>query len=124
MLKSVPMGQSVDVVLRRGYPMLYNPDGCPKQSLEPVGGLSVPAGTFALATLRLAPQSSSNAATTPSASQGSTPLTYSRTPEADAGAPARISKLPHVRFSGKYSAFFETKATPGAQRGSLEFCED
>ncbi|KAK5864121.1 hypothetical protein PBY51_001088 [Eleginops maclovinus] len=34
MLKAVPMGQSVDVVLRRGYPMLYNPDGCPKQSLE------------------------------------------------------------------------------------------
>lgn len=34
MLKSVPMGQSVDVVLRRGYPMLYNPDGCPKRSLE------------------------------------------------------------------------------------------
>lgn len=30
MLKSVPMGQSVDVVVRRGYPMLYNPDGCPK----------------------------------------------------------------------------------------------
>lgn len=34
MLKAVPMGQSVDVVLRRGYPMLYNPDGCPKQNLE------------------------------------------------------------------------------------------
>ncbi|KAM4610317.1 membrane-associated guanylate kinase, WW and PDZ domain-containing protein 3 [Polymixia lowei] len=34
MLKSVPMGQSVDLVLRRGYPMLYNPDGCPKQSLD------------------------------------------------------------------------------------------
>ncbi|CAJ1085658.1 membrane-associated guanylate kinase%2C WW and PDZ domain-containing protein 1 isoform X1 [Xyrichtys novacula] len=34
MLKSVPMGQSVDVVLRRGYPMLYNPDGCPKQSVD------------------------------------------------------------------------------------------
>ncbi|XP_062418104.1 uncharacterized protein magixa isoform X6 [Pungitius pungitius] len=34
MLKAVPMGQSVDVVLRRGYPMLYNPDGCPKQSPE------------------------------------------------------------------------------------------
>ncbi|XP_064812241.1 membrane-associated guanylate kinase, WW and PDZ domain-containing protein 2-like isoform X2 [Oncorhynchus masou masou] len=33
MLKSVPMGHSVDVVLRRGYPMLYNPDGCPKQPL-------------------------------------------------------------------------------------------
>ncbi|XP_028850253.1 membrane-associated guanylate kinase, WW and PDZ domain-containing protein 1 isoform X2 [Denticeps clupeoides] len=31
MLKSVPMGHSVDVVVRRGYPMLYNPDGCPKQ---------------------------------------------------------------------------------------------
>ncbi|KAJ4921324.1 hypothetical protein JOQ06_022688, partial [Pogonophryne albipinna] len=27
MLKAVQMGQSVDVVLRRGYPMLYNPDG-------------------------------------------------------------------------------------------------
>ncbi|KAI4800519.1 hypothetical protein KUCAC02_009661 [Chaenocephalus aceratus] len=34
MLKTVQMGQSVDVVLRRGYPMLYNPDGCPKQSLD------------------------------------------------------------------------------------------
>lgn len=41
MLKSVPMGQSVDVVLRRGYPMLYNPDGCPKQSLQPVGAIEV-----------------------------------------------------------------------------------
>lgn len=41
MLKSVPMGQSVDVVLRRGYPMLYNPDGCPKQSLEVGSWLSV-----------------------------------------------------------------------------------
>ncbi|XP_077569265.1 membrane-associated guanylate kinase, WW and PDZ domain-containing protein 3-like isoform X3 [Stigmatopora nigra] len=34
MLKTVPMGQSVDVVLRRGYPMLYNPDGCPKHTLD------------------------------------------------------------------------------------------
>ncbi|CAL8369836.1 unnamed protein product [Lota lota] len=34
MLQAVAMGTSVDVVLRRGYPMLYNPDGCPKQSLE------------------------------------------------------------------------------------------
>nr|XP_043894747.1 membrane-associated guanylate kinase, WW and PDZ domain-containing protein 1 [Solea senegalensis] len=32
MLKSVPVGHSVDVEVRRGYPMLYNPDGCPKQS--------------------------------------------------------------------------------------------
>ncbi|XP_045552058.1 membrane-associated guanylate kinase, WW and PDZ domain-containing protein 3 [Salmo salar] len=32
MLKAVPVGHSVDVVLRRGYPMLYNPDGCLKQS--------------------------------------------------------------------------------------------
>ncbi|KAK6308226.1 hypothetical protein J4Q44_G00214970 [Coregonus suidteri] len=31
MLKAVPVGHSVDVVLRRGYPMLYNPDGCLKQ---------------------------------------------------------------------------------------------
>ncbi|XP_026187178.1 membrane-associated guanylate kinase, WW and PDZ domain-containing protein 2 [Mastacembelus armatus] len=30
-LKSVPVGHSVDVEVRRGYPMLYNPDGCPKQ---------------------------------------------------------------------------------------------
>lgn len=42
LLKAVPMGQSVDVVLRRGYPMLYNPDGCPKQSLQPVGGAPLP----------------------------------------------------------------------------------
>lgn len=31
MLKSVPVGHSVDVEVRRGYPMLYNHDGCPKQ---------------------------------------------------------------------------------------------
>ncbi|XP_055022126.1 membrane-associated guanylate kinase, WW and PDZ domain-containing protein 1 isoform X2 [Boleophthalmus pectinirostris] len=31
MLKSVPVGHTVDVEIRRGYPMLYNPDGCPKQ---------------------------------------------------------------------------------------------
>ncbi|KAL1020989.1 hypothetical protein UPYG_G00007320 [Umbra pygmaea] len=31
MLKAVPVGHSVDVVTRRGYPMLYNPDGRPKQ---------------------------------------------------------------------------------------------
>ncbi|KAF0021519.1 hypothetical protein F2P81_026228 [Scophthalmus maximus] len=35
MLKSVPVGHSVDVEVRRGYPMLYNPDGCPKQG-DPV----------------------------------------------------------------------------------------
>ncbi|XP_046895777.1 membrane-associated guanylate kinase, WW and PDZ domain-containing protein 3 isoform X4 [Hypomesus transpacificus] len=31
MLQLVPVGHNVDVVVRRGYPMLYNPDGCPKQ---------------------------------------------------------------------------------------------
>ena len=31
MLKSVPVGHSVDVEVRRGYPMLYTYDGCPKQ---------------------------------------------------------------------------------------------
>uniref|UniRef100_A0A8C2X8F0 MAGI family member, X-linked b n=1 Tax=Cyclopterus lumpus TaxID=8103 RepID=A0A8C2X8F0_CYCLU len=31
MLKSVPVGHSVDVEVKRGYPMLYNNDGCPKQ---------------------------------------------------------------------------------------------
>ncbi|XP_045568414.1 membrane-associated guanylate kinase, WW and PDZ domain-containing protein 1, partial [Salmo salar] len=53
MLKSVPMGHSVDVVLRRGYPMLYNPDGCPKQPLtsssssplEPLSAAATPPST-------------------------------------------------------------------------------
>ncbi|XP_017265182.1 membrane-associated guanylate kinase, WW and PDZ domain-containing protein 1 isoform X2 [Kryptolebias marmoratus] len=31
MLKSVPVGRSVDIEVRRGYPMLFNPDGRPKQ---------------------------------------------------------------------------------------------
>ncbi|XP_028850257.1 membrane-associated guanylate kinase, WW and PDZ domain-containing protein 3 isoform X3 [Denticeps clupeoides] len=31
MLKAVPVGHSVDVVVRRGYPMLYNQDGVLKQ---------------------------------------------------------------------------------------------
>lgn len=31
MLKSVPVGHSVDIEVRRGYPLLYNPDGRPKQ---------------------------------------------------------------------------------------------
>lgn len=30
MLKAIPVGHTVDVVVRRGYPMLYNSDGCPK----------------------------------------------------------------------------------------------
>ncbi|XP_047235037.1 membrane-associated guanylate kinase, WW and PDZ domain-containing protein 3-like isoform X3 [Girardinichthys multiradiatus] len=30
MLKSVPVGCSIDIEVRRGYPMLYNPDGCPR----------------------------------------------------------------------------------------------
>ncbi|XP_058873315.1 membrane-associated guanylate kinase, WW and PDZ domain-containing protein 3 isoform X2 [Acipenser ruthenus] len=34
MLKSVPASHSVDLVLRRGYPMLYNPDGCPKLKVD------------------------------------------------------------------------------------------
>lgn len=32
MLKVVSVGHSVDVEVRRGYPMLYNPDGYPKRS--------------------------------------------------------------------------------------------
>ncbi|CAN9515295.1 unnamed protein product [Ophioblennius macclurei] len=64
MLKSVPMGQSVDVVLRRGYPMLYNPDGCPKQNLE-------------------TPQTPGESSTL---SRGLTHLTYSRTPDANGSA--------------------------------------
>lgn len=34
MLKVVPVGQSVDIVVRRGYPMLYDPDGSPRLSRE------------------------------------------------------------------------------------------
>lgn len=47
MLQSVPMGHSVEVEVRRGYPMLYNHDGCLKQPrprpLE--GGEPAPAPT-------------------------------------------------------------------------------
>uniref|UniRef100_A0A3Q2EA86 Membrane-associated guanylate kinase, WW and PDZ domain-containing protein 3-like n=1 Tax=Cyprinodon variegatus TaxID=28743 RepID=A0A3Q2EA86_CYPVA len=32
MLKAVPVGHSIDIEVRRGYPMLYNPDGRPKHS--------------------------------------------------------------------------------------------
>ncbi|XP_068588203.1 membrane-associated guanylate kinase, WW and PDZ domain-containing protein 3 isoform X3 [Cebidichthys violaceus] len=68
MLKSVPMGQSVDVVLRRGYPMLYNPDGCPKQSLEP-------------------PQTPSEPPYPPNLNRGTAHLTYSRTLDANGSTP-------------------------------------
>ncbi|XP_044067183.1 membrane-associated guanylate kinase, WW and PDZ domain-containing protein 3 isoform X2 [Siniperca chuatsi] len=68
MLKSVPMGQSVDVVLRRGYPMLYNPDGCPKQSLE-------------------TPQTPSEPSNSPNVNRGLTHLTYSRTLDANGSTP-------------------------------------
>lgn len=34
MLKVVPVGQSVDMVVRRGYPLLYDPDGSPRLSRE------------------------------------------------------------------------------------------
>ncbi|XP_037628688.1 membrane-associated guanylate kinase, WW and PDZ domain-containing protein 1 isoform X1 [Sebastes umbrosus] len=67
MLKSVPMGQSVDVVLRRGYPMLYNPDGCPKQSLD-------------------TPQTRSEP---PNINRGLTHLTYSRTLDANGSTPGQ-----------------------------------
>ncbi|XP_029283107.1 membrane-associated guanylate kinase, WW and PDZ domain-containing protein 1-like [Cottoperca gobio] len=68
MLKSVPMGQSVDVVLRRGYPMLYNPDGCPKQSLD-------------------TPQTPSEPPNPPNVNRGLTHLTYSRTLDANGSTP-------------------------------------
>ncbi|XP_040904535.1 membrane-associated guanylate kinase, WW and PDZ domain-containing protein 3 isoform X3 [Toxotes jaculatrix] len=69
MLKSVPMGQSVDVVLRRGYPMLYNPDGCPKQSLD------------------TQPQTPSEPSNPPNLNRGLTHLTYSRTLDANGSTP-------------------------------------
>ncbi|XP_026009243.1 membrane-associated guanylate kinase, WW and PDZ domain-containing protein 1 isoform X3 [Astatotilapia calliptera] len=72
MLKSVPMGQSVDVVLRRGYPMLYNPDGCPKQSLE-------------------TPQTPSESG---NLSRGLTHLTYSRTLDANGSTPGLAQTPP------------------------------
>ncbi|XP_027131422.1 membrane-associated guanylate kinase, WW and PDZ domain-containing protein 1 isoform X2 [Larimichthys crocea] len=73
MLKSVPMGQSVDVVLRRGYPMLYNPDGCPKQNLE-------------------TPQTPSEPPNTSNVNRCLTHLTYSRTLDAN-GTPG-LSQTP------------------------------
>lgn len=49
MLKSVPVGHSVDVEIRRGYPMLYNHDGCPKQAptrlLDSMDPIQVPTTT-------------------------------------------------------------------------------
>ncbi|KAM7405356.1 hypothetical protein PAMP_012624 [Pampus punctatissimus] len=74
MLKSVPMGQSVDVVLRRGYPMLYNPDGCPKQSLE-------------------TPQTPSEPPNPPNLNRGLTHLTYSRTLDSN-GSMAGLGQTP------------------------------
>ncbi|XP_035512184.1 membrane-associated guanylate kinase, WW and PDZ domain-containing protein 1-like [Morone saxatilis] len=76
MLKSVPMGQSVDVVLRRGYPMLYNPDGCPKQSLE------------------TQPQTSSEPPNPPNMNRGLTHLTYSRTLDANGSTPGLCQTPP------------------------------
>ncbi|XP_061591676.1 membrane-associated guanylate kinase, WW and PDZ domain-containing protein 3-like isoform X2 [Cololabis saira] len=73
MLKSVPMGQNVDVVLRRGYPMLYNPDGCPKQSLEPQ------------------PQTPSESI---NVNRGLTHLTYSRTLDANGSTPGLAQTPP------------------------------
>ncbi|KAG8003066.1 Membrane-associated guanylate kinase, partial [Nibea albiflora] len=73
MLKSVPMGQSVDVVLRRGYPMLYNPDGCPKQNLE-------------------TPQTPSEPPNAPNVNRSLAHLTYSRTLDAN-GTPG-LSQTP------------------------------
>ncbi|XP_042265213.1 membrane-associated guanylate kinase, WW and PDZ domain-containing protein 3 isoform X4 [Thunnus maccoyii] len=75
MLKSVPMGQSVDVVLRRGYPMLYNPDGCPKQSLE------------------TQPQTPSEPSNPPNLNRGLTHLTYSRTLDTN-GSIAALAQTP------------------------------
>ncbi|CAM9288005.1 unnamed protein product [Lampetra planeri] len=82
MLKSVPMGQSVDVVLRRGYPMLYNPDGCPKQNLEtvqPVLFQSVPPAS---------------PPTPPNMNGGLTQLTYSRTLDGNGSTPGLGQALP------------------------------
>ncbi|XP_029363190.1 membrane-associated guanylate kinase, WW and PDZ domain-containing protein 3 isoform X2 [Echeneis naucrates] len=75
MLKAVPMGQSVDVVLRRGYPMLYNPDGCPKQSLD----------------TPQTPVEPSNPATV---SRGLTHLTYSCTLDTNGSIPGLGQPLP------------------------------
>lgn len=104
LLKSVPMGQSVDVVLRRGYPMLYNPDGCPKQSLQPVGAAEVAMAAAVLGPVCLTcpirlplrqPQTSHSPLSPPAVS----PLTYSPALEADGGAPHMSKLLPLARFA-------------------------
>lgn len=107
MLKSVPMGQSVDVVLRRGYPMLYNPDGCPKQSLQPVGAIEVAmaAHLFRHVCCNLKfchtlqqPQTSNNPLNPPAVNHSLAHLTYSRALEADGSGPGQISKLLPLRL--------------------------
>ncbi|XP_078480094.1 membrane-associated guanylate kinase, WW and PDZ domain-containing protein 1-like [Lampetra planeri] len=80
MLKSVPMGQSVDVVLRRGYPMLYNPDGCPKQNLETVQPVL----------FHHRPPASPP--TPPNMNGGLTQLTYSRTLDGNGSTPGQGDK--------------------------------
>ncbi|XP_058499295.1 membrane-associated guanylate kinase, WW and PDZ domain-containing protein 1 isoform X1 [Solea solea] len=77
MLKSVPMGQSVDVVLRRGYPMLYNPDGCPKQNLETPQTPSEASSTQALTHLTYSCTQDANGNTT---GLGQTPPSYAAQP--------------------------------------------
>ncbi|XP_033826029.1 membrane-associated guanylate kinase, WW and PDZ domain-containing protein 1 [Periophthalmus magnuspinnatus] len=74
LLKGVPMGQSVDVVLRRGYPMLYNPDGCPKQSLN-------------------TPLTPSDPSSSSNQRQGHSHLTYSRTMD-NGSSPGQIQTTP------------------------------
>nr|XP_054602218.1 membrane-associated guanylate kinase, WW and PDZ domain-containing protein 1 isoform X2 [Nothobranchius furzeri] len=122
MLKSVPMGQSVDVVLRRGYPMLYNPDGCPKQSLEtpstPSESSSVSRGLTQLTfshTLNAHGSASAPAQTPPSysAQPMTNGLTSPLTPTSSDSAPAADGALPN------HSDSEEGPSSAGTRRSSL-----
>lgn len=110
MLKSVPMGQSVDVVLRRGYPMLYNPDGCPKHSLDTVWNRIFNTASGVLIRIHMSsmtyfclvsfvslfvlnlkqPKTPSEAINAPSVTRGPTHLTYSQPLDANGSSPGQM----------------------------------
>ncbi|KAM4738416.1 membrane-associated guanylate kinase, WW and PDZ domain-containing protein 3 isoform 1-T2 [Anableps anableps] len=125
MLKSVPMGQSVDVVLRRGYPMLYNPDGCPKQNLEPQTPSESSAQTRALTHLTYSRTLDTNGSTSGPAQ---TPPSYATKPMTNglAGPPtptsSEVSQLPPPsaeRTPPSHSDSDGGQSNAGTRRSSL-----
>ncbi|KAJ8411965.1 hypothetical protein AAFF_G00142320 [Aldrovandia affinis] len=106
MLKSVPVGHSVDVVLRRGYPMLYNPDGCPKQphpvAMDTRDPAPPPPTTSQPQTQQPAPLSLNGGLD----ANGNAPPSYPHPSSSSSSAAAAISDC-------------ETASAPGSHRASL-----